>query len=142
MFGTYGTDKNPRSFTHPPLQNPLRSVCQFSIFLKRIQKLIIQCLKYLLKLRSLPIQSTVNSQLSTSVISNNRLSRRENLVLNTETSNQVAKYCGKEKKLLLGSNFFPFPQYFQYIFLIKRLKLHSHLLILVVHIVFSSILQV
>ena len=25
------------------------------------------------------------------------------------------KYCGKEKKLLLRSNFFSFPQYFQYI---------------------------
>ena len=46
---------------------------------------------------------------------------------NTEIWNQVIKYCEKEEKLLLGSNFSPFPQYFQYIFLVKGVKLHSHL---------------
>ena len=51
--------------------------------------------------------------ISTSVISNNRLSRRENLVpVLTQKSSQVTKYCGKEEKLLLWSNFSPFPQYF------------------------------
>ena len=53
--------------------------------------------------------------------------RKSGPCFNTETSNQVAKYCGKEEKLLLGSNFSPFPQYFQYIFLIKGVKLYSHL---------------
>ena len=79
------------------------------------------------------VQSTL--VISTSIISNNRLSRREN---------QVTKYCGKEEKLLLGSNFSPFPQYFQYIhvFLTKGVKLHSHLWNLVVRIVLSSILQI
>ena len=73
------------------------------------------------------IQSTL--VISTSVISNNRLSRRKKSgpCYNTEIKNQVIKYCGKEEKLLLGSNFSPFPQYFQYIFLIKGVKLHSHL---------------
>ena len=40
------------------------------------------------------------------------------------------------------SNFSPFPQYFQYIFLTKGVKLHSHLWSLVVRIVFSSLLQI
>ena len=48
------------------------------------------------------IQSTL--VISTSVISNNRLSRRENLVL----ENQVTKYCRKEEKL----QFFPFSTIF------------------------------
>ena len=50
--------------------------------------------------------------------------------------NQVTNYCGKEEKLLLGSNFFHLPQYFQYIFLTKGVRLHIHLWNLVVRIVF------
>ena len=42
---------------------------------------------------------------------------------NIEIKIQVTKYCGKEEKLLLGSNFSPFPQYFRYIFLTKGVKL-------------------
>ena len=38
--------------------------------------------------------------------------------------------------------FLPFPQYFQYIFLIKGVYLHIHLLNLVVRFVFSSILKI
>ena len=53
--------------------------------------------------------------------------RKSGPCFNTEIENQVTKYCRKEKKLLLGSNFSPFPQYFQYICLIKEVKLHSHL---------------
>ena len=44
--------------------------------------------------------------------------------------------------MLLRSNFSPFPQYFQYIFLIKGVYLHIHLLNLVVQFVFSSILKI
>ena len=47
------------------------------------------------------IQSTL--VISTSVISNNWLSRRENLVLVLTQKNQNIKYCGKEEKLLLGA---------------------------------------
>ena len=67
------------------------------------------------------IQSTV--VISTSVISK----RKFGPCFNTEILNQATKYCGKEEKLLLGSNFSPFQQYFQYIYLIKGVKLHSHL---------------
>ena len=38
--------------------------------------------------------------------------REEYFILNLTTGK---KYCGKEEKLLLGSNFSSFPQYFQYI---------------------------
>ena len=34
---------------------------------------------------------------------------------NTDIYQQATKYCGKEEKLLLRSNFSSFPQYFQYI---------------------------
>ena len=54
--------------------------------------------------------------ISTSLISNNRLSRSENLIpALTWKSNNRWKYCGKEEKLLPRSNFSSFPQYFQYI---------------------------
>ena len=54
--------------------------------------------------------------ISNSLISNNRylevkiwsLPKHENLI-------KGKKYCGKEEKLLLRSNFSSFPQYFQYI---------------------------
>ena len=74
------------------------------------------------------VQSTL--VISTSVISNNRLSRRENLVpvLTQKSKIRLQNIVKKKKeKLLLGSNFSPFPQYFQYIFLTKGVKLHSHL---------------
>ena len=67
------------------------------------------------------VQSTL--VMSTSVSSK----RISGPCFNTEIENQVTKYCRKEEKLLLGSNFSPFPQYFQYIFLIKGVKLHGHL---------------
>ena len=55
--------------------------------------------------------------ISTSLISNNCLSRSKNLVsVLTWKSNNRLQYCGKEEKLLLRSNFSSFPQYFQYIF--------------------------
>ena len=44
--------------------------------------------------------------------------------------------------MLLRSNFSPFPQYFKYIFLIKGVYLHIHLLNLVVQFVFFSILKI
>ena len=63
---------------------------------------------------------------STSLISNNRLSQSENLVpILTEIYQQATKYCGKEEKLLLRSNFSSFPQYFQYISNLG-VKLHIH----------------
>ena len=68
-----------------------------------------------------PIQLTL--VISTSLISNNRLSRSENLIcpwLNMKILQQVKKYCGKEEKLLLRSNFSTFPQYFRYISKFKR----------------------
>ena len=53
--------------------------------------------------------------ISTSLNSNNHLSRGENLVpvYTMKILQQVIKYCGKEEKLLLRSNFSSFPQYFQ-----------------------------
>ena len=71
------------------------------------------------------IQSTL--VISTSGISNNLLSRRENLILVLTQKHEETKYCGLEEKLLLRSNFSPFPQYLQHIFLIKGVKLHFHL---------------
>ena len=44
---------------------------------------------------------------------------------NTEIYQQAIKYCGKEEKLLLRSNFSSFPQYFQYISCLG-VKLHVH----------------
>ena len=41
-------------------------------------------------------------------------------------------FCGKEEKLLLRSNFSSFPHYFVYIFLTSGVKLHIHLLNVVV----------
>ena len=49
------------------------------------------------------------------------------------------KYCRKEEKLLLRSNFSSFPQYFQYI---SGVKLHIYLLNVVNRTSFSSILQI
>ena len=51
------------------------------------------------------------------------------------------KYCGKEEKLLLRSNFSSFPQYFQYTSNFKNLILHIYLLNMVNRIIFPSILQ-
>ena len=60
--------------------------------------------------------------ISTSLISKNRLSRSENLVpvLTWKSNTDKKKYCGKEEKLLLRSNFSSFPQYFQYICYFRR----------------------
>ena len=70
------------------------------------------------------VQSTL--VISNSLISINRLSRSENLVpVLTENYQQATKYCGKEEKLLLRSNFSSFSQYFQY-FSNLRVKLHIH----------------
>ena len=56
--------------------------------------------------------------ISTSIISNNRLSRRENLVLVlTQKSNISKKIVWIRGEILLRSNISPFPQYFQSIFL-------------------------
>ena len=45
---------------------------------------------------------------------------------NTEIYQQATKYCGKEEKLLLRSNYSSFPQYFQYISNLRvKLKIHS-----------------
>ena len=52
------------------------------------------------------------------------------------------KYCGKEEKLLLRSNFSSFPQYFQYISNFNSPITHIYLLNVVVRIIFSSILQI
>ena len=41
--------------------------------------------------------------------------RKSGSCFNMEILQQVTKYCGKEEKLLLRSNFSSFPQYFQYI---------------------------
>ena len=54
---------------------------------------------------------------------------------NMAIQEQVTKYCGKEEKLLLRSNFSSFPQYFQYISTF-RVKLHIHLLNVVVRYMF------
>ena len=52
--------------------------------------------------------------ISNSLITNNRLSRSENLSMpEHENLTTGKKYCGKEEKL--RSNFFSFPQHFQYI---------------------------
>ena len=66
------------------------------------------------------IQSTL--VISTSVISNHRLSRRENLVLVLTPKSKI-----RLQNIVEKSNFSPFPQYFQYIFLTKEVTLHRHL---------------
>ena len=72
------------------------------------------------------IQSTL--VISTSVISNNRLSRRENLVLViTQISKIDYKILWKRGEIAPGEQFLPFSTIFQYILLIKGVKLHSHL---------------
>ena len=107
------------------------SVCPLSGVLCNVFHLSFRKQKIIAKLY---VQSTL--VISTSVISNNRLSRRENLVLVLTQKSKIRlqnivekrRNCSpKEEKLLLGSNFSPFPQYFQYIFLSKGVKLHSHL---------------
>ena len=62
--------------------------------------------------------------ISNSLISNNRWSRSENLVVAwTWTTGKT--YYGKEEKLLLRSTFSSFPQYFQYTFIyISRVQLY------------------
>ena len=75
----------------------------------------------------LVIQSTL--VISTWVISINRLSRRENLVLvlTQKSKIRLQNIVEKEEKLLPRSNFSSFPQYFQYIFLTYGVKLLCHL---------------
>ena len=53
---------------------------------------------------------------------------------------QVIKYCGKEEKMLLRSNFSSFPQDFQYVSTVPSgVKLHIHLWNVVVRFMFSSL---
>ena len=85
----------------------------------------IKLLKWRKSCSSYKIQSTL--VISNSFLSNNRLSRSENLVhvLTQRSTNRQTKYCGKEEKLLLRSNFSSFPQYFQYISNLRvKLKIH------------------
>ena len=74
---------------------------------------------------------------------NNCLSQSENLVhvFSMVILQQVTKYCGKEEKLLLRSNFSSFPEYFN-ISLTSGVNLHIHLWNVVVQFIFSSILQI
>ena len=53
-------------------------------------------------------------------------------LFNMKLGQQVTKQCGKEEKLLLRSTFSSFPHYFIYIFLTAGVKLHIHLLNVVV----------
>ena len=53
----------------------------------------------------------------------------------------VTKYCGKEEKLLLRSNFSSFPHYFIYKFLTSGVKLHIQLLNVLFNLLFSSLSQ-
>ena len=73
------------------------------------------------KIKQLHVQSTL--VISTSVISNNRLSRRESLVLVLTWKSKIRWQNIVEKR----RNCSPFSQYFQYIFLIKGVKWHTHL---------------
>ena len=70
--------------------------------------------------------NTTTLVISTSIISNNRLSRRETLVLvlTQKSKNRSQNIVEKRRNC---SRFLPFPQYFQYIFLTKGVKLHIHL---------------
>ena len=92
------------------------------------------------------VQSTL--VISNSLISNNRLSRSENLVPvlthgSTKRQQNIVekrRNCSKEEKeekLLLRSNFSSFPQYFQYIPNLG-VKLHIHSVKVVRLIVFLS----
>ena len=56
------------------------------------------------------------------VLTQRSSNRQQNIV---EKRRNCSKYCGKEEKLLLRSNFSSFPQYFQYIFN-SGAKLHIH----------------
>ena len=74
--------------------------------------------------------------ISTSLISNNRLSRSEILsLIKHENLTTGKKYCGKEEKLLNFHNIFD-------ISLNSRVQLHINLLNVVVRIIFSSLLQI
>ena len=71
------------------------------------------------------IQSTF--VISNSLISTNRFSKwKSGPCFNTEIYRKATKFCGKEEKLLLRSNFSSFPQYFQSISnLGVKLLIHS-----------------
>ena len=74
------------------------------------------------------IQSTL--VISTSVISNSRLSRRENLVLVLTQKSKIRLQNIVEKRIKFcswGAISPLFHNIFKYIFLIKGVKLHSHL---------------
>ena len=63
-------------------------------------------------------------------------------LLELENVTTGKKYCGKEEKLLLRSNFSSFPQYFQYISNFKSPITYIYLLNVVVRIIsFSSVLE-
>ena len=65
--------------------------------------------------------------ISTSIISNNRLSERENLVLVLTQKSKISLQNIVEKRRNCSYGFSTSPQYFQCIFLTKGVKLHSHL---------------
>ena len=73
------------------------------------------------------IQSTL--VISTPIISNIRLSRREiwSLFSNRTLKSGYKILWIRGENAPQESNFSPFPQYFQYIFLTKGVKLHSHM---------------
>ena len=78
------------------VQKPLYLFIKLSIF---------KYVKYIWLLLSLPHLSRITAYLEVKLLS---LPKHENLTAGE-------KYCGKEEKLLLRSNFSSFPQYFQYI---------------------------
>ena len=97
-------------------------------------------LKYCLKGPLNPKQPTE----SASIISNNRLSRRENLVLvlTQKSKTRLQNIVEKRRNYSSGAISPLFHNLFKYIFLTKGVKLHSHVWNLVVRIIFSSILQI
>ena len=77
---------------------------------------ILQRLKCLAEKFLMSITFSQRNIQLTLVISTLLISKRTSgPCLNMKILQQVTKYCGKEEKLLLRSNFSSFPHYFQYI---------------------------
>ena len=77
---------------------------------------VVLCWKFLHSMQRVKHELQSTLVISTSLISNNRISKwNSGPCFDIKIYQQATKYCGKEEKLLLRSNLSSFPQYFQYI---------------------------
>ena len=117
----------PSLFMYMALRSTVHSLCSRTTPSQNFNPFIPEFLKWTLPFLNLDLFTDANTvDISTSLISNNRLSRsaKSGPCFNIEIYQQATKYCGKEK-LLLRSYFSYFPQYFQYISNLG-VKLHIH----------------